>query len=61
MNTKFFQIETEITQIKKENLKQRNDIEELTLCKERQLDTLINDVIQNAVIWQAITVFLTRS
>jgi molecular chaperone GrpE (heat shock protein) len=46
MNTKFFQIETEITQIKKENLKQRNDIEELTLCKERQLDTLINDVIQ---------------
>lgn len=46
MNTKFTQIETEITKIKKENLQQRNDIEELTLGKERQLDALINDVIQ---------------
>lgn len=46
MKRKFDQIETEITQIKKENLKQRNDIEELILGNERQLDALISDVIQ---------------
>lgn len=45
MNTKLAQIESEITKIKKENLKQRNDIEELTLAKERQIDTLISEVI----------------
>lgn len=46
MNTKLAQIESEITKIKKENLKQRNDIEELTLGNERQVDALISDVIQ---------------
>ena len=46
MNTKFSKIEEEITKIKKENLKQRNEIDELSLNNERQLDALINDVIQ---------------
>ena len=46
MNTKFSKIEAEITKIKKENLKQRNEIDELSLNNERQLDALINDVIQ---------------
>lgn len=45
MENKFNEIEAEITQIKKENLKQRNDIEELTLNHERQVDALINDFI----------------
>ena len=46
MNTKFSKIEEEITKIKKENLKQRKEIDELSLNNERQLDALINDVIQ---------------
>lgn len=46
MNTKLTQITNKITEIKKENLKQRNEIEELALEKERQLDALIYDVIQ---------------
>ena len=46
MNTKFYKIEEEITKIKNEHLKQRNEIDELSLNNERQLDALINDVIQ---------------
>lgn len=46
MNTELFKIETEITKIKQENLKQKNEIEELVLDHERQIDTLINDFIQ---------------
>ena len=46
MNTELFKIETEITKIKQENLKQKNEIEELVLNHERQIDALINDFIQ---------------
>ncbi len=46
MNTELSKIESEITKIKQENLKQKNDIEELSLNHERQIDALINDFIQ---------------
>ncbi len=46
MNTELSKIESEITKIKQENLKQKNDIEELALNHERQIDALINDFIQ---------------
>lgn len=46
MNDKFSIIEAEITQIKKENLKQKNDLEQLSIDNERQIDTIINEVIQ---------------
>lgn len=38
-------LESEITEIKKENLKQKNDIEEIALNSERQIDALIFDLI----------------
>lgn len=46
MNTELSKIESEITKIKQENLKQKNDIDELTLNHERQIDALIKDFIQ---------------
>ena len=45
MNTILSKLESEITEIKKENLKQKNDIEEIALNKERQIDALIYDFI----------------
>lgn len=45
MDEKFSKIEAEITQLKKENLQQKNEIEESTLNHERQIDALINDFI----------------
>ena len=45
MNATLSKLESEITEIKKENLKQKNDIEEITLNNERQIDALINDFI----------------
>ena len=38
-------LESEITEIKKENLKQKNDIEEIALNSEREIDALIFDLI----------------
>lgn len=38
-------IEEEITRLKKENLKQKNDMEEMSLNHERQIDALIKDFI----------------
>ena len=46
MNDIIFKIESEITQIKKENVKLRNDIEELSLNSERQIDALVLELIQ---------------
>lgn len=46
MNDIIFKIESEITQIKKENIKLKNDIEELTLNSERQIDALVLELIQ---------------
>lgn len=45
MEKKYNEIENEITLIKKENLKLKNDIEELSLNSERKIDALINDFI----------------
>lgn len=39
-------IETEITQIKRANLHLKNDLEQKCLNNERQIDSLINDIIQ---------------
>lgn len=38
-------VQDEITQLKKDNLKKKNDIEELLLNYERQIDSLLNDFI----------------
>lgn len=46
MNATLSKLESEITEIKRKNLKQKNDIEEITISNERQIDTLINDFIQ---------------
>lgn len=46
MNTELSKIEAEITKLKQENLKQRNEIEESALDHERQIDALLNDFIQ---------------
>lgn len=40
-------LESEITEIKKENLKQKNDIEEIALNSERQIDALIFDLVMS--------------
>lgn len=45
MDDKYSLIEAEITRIKQETLKQKNDIEEMSLNNERQIDALINDFI----------------
>ena len=45
MNDNFSRIEAEITQIKKENLKQKNDLEQLSIATNRQIDAIINEVI----------------
>ncbi len=39
-------IESEITKIKQDNLKLKNEIEELVLNYDRKIDSLINDFIQ---------------
>lgn len=46
MNATLSKLESEITEIKRENLKQKNDIDEITLANDRQIDALINDFIQ---------------
>lgn len=46
MKDKYSQIETEITEIKKANLKLKNDLEQKSLDNDRQIDALINDIIQ---------------
>ena len=46
MTANLSKIESEITKIKQDNLKQKNYIEEQTLNHERQIDALINDFIQ---------------
>ena len=46
MTDNFKLIEEEITKIKQENLKQKNDIEELSLNIERKIDDLVSDFIQ---------------
>lgn len=46
MNAELSKIEAEITKLKQENLKQRNEIEESALNHERQIDALLNDFIQ---------------
>lgn len=45
MNATILKLESEITEIKKENLKRKNDIEEIVLNNERQIDALIYDFI----------------
>lgn len=45
MKEEFLEIEAEITQIKKENLLKKNEIEEMSIDHERKIDTLLNDVI----------------
>lgn len=45
MNDRISEIEAEVTQIKKENLQQRNEIEELSLNLERKIDSLLGDFI----------------
>ena len=46
MKNKFEQIESEITLIKQENVKLKNDLEESALNRERQIDALILETIQ---------------
>lgn len=46
MKNKFEQIESEITLIKQENVKLKNDLEESALNSERQIDALILETIQ---------------
>ncbi len=45
MNETIAAIEAEITRVKKDNLRQKNEIEEMQLDHERQMDRLINDFI----------------
>lgn len=46
MKDKYSQIETEITEIKRTNLQLKNDLEQKSLDNDRQIDALINDIIQ---------------
>lgn len=46
MKDKYLQIGTEITEIKKANLLLKNDLEQKNLDNDRQIDSLINDIIQ---------------
>jgi molecular chaperone GrpE (heat shock protein) len=61
MNTELSKIESEITKIKQENLKQKNDIEELSLNHERQIDALINDFIQVIDAYEKVEAKITES
>lgn len=45
MKEELLEIEAEITQIKKENLQKKNEIEEMSIDHERKIDTLLNEVI----------------
>lgn len=45
MNETIAAIEAEITRVKKENLRQKNEMEEMQLDYERQMDGLVNDFI----------------
>lgn len=45
MNDRISVIEAEVTQIKKENLQQKNEIEELSLNLERKIDSILGDFI----------------
>ncbi len=45
-------VQEEITLLKKENLKKRNDIEELLLDHERQVDALLNDIISIVDVYE---------
>ena len=45
MNETIAAIEAEVTRVKKDNLRQKNEMEEMNLNHERQIDTLINDFI----------------
>ena len=45
MNETIAAIEAEITRVKKDNLRQKNEMEEINLNHERQIDSLINDFI----------------
>ena len=45
MNEQITAIEAEITRLKKENLKQKNEIEESAIEHERQIDALVSDLI----------------
>lgn len=45
MNESIAAIEAEITRVKKDNLRQKNEMEEMNLNHERQIDALINDFI----------------
>lgn len=46
MNENFAKIEAEITQIKQENIRLKNSLEDASLEQERQIDALILEVIQ---------------
>lgn len=46
MNENFAKIETEITQLKQENIRLKNSLEDASLEQERQIDALILEVIQ---------------
>lgn len=46
MKDKYSEIEFEITFLKKENLQLKNDLEQKNLDNNRQIDALINDIIQ---------------
>lgn len=46
MNENYIKIEEEITQIKRENLKQKNDMDELLLNNERAIDNMICEFIK---------------
>lgn len=46
MNEIFAKIEAEITQIKQENIRLKNNIEEVSLEHERKIDALILEIIQ---------------
>lgn len=46
MNDKFIQIEKEVTRLKQENVKLKNDLEECNLNTERQIDALILELVQ---------------
>ena len=46
MNENFAKIEAEITQIKQENIRLKNNLEDASLEQERQIDALILEIIQ---------------
>lgn len=46
MNNNIEKIEAEITQMKQDNLRQKNELEEMALNHERHIDSVISDIIQ---------------